>query len=232
MTERGGLAFRNPVKQAGYAMVYHVVTLDTDLSDGSFRLYVLLLRYARQAERCWPGVDRLAQDLGRGRRTVKRYLGELTDSHLITREQRGLGQTAMTYIEDLEDVYSSAKNGTASSANSDAALAVPNLAHKEETEEETGVGDAPTPQQNQVVALLTSFGVTRTVARYLSRDTNPEDVKAWIAYTEQQRNRLTSPIGFLVSKLQAGEEPPEQAIPEDDRHRYLEWLEGAMNQHE
>ena len=72
--ERDGLAFRNPVKRKGWAQVYHVLTMDEELSDGAFRLYVLLLKYAQQRGGCWPGRERLARDLGTTTRTIDRRI--------------------------------------------------------------------------------------------------------------------------------------------------------------
>ena len=106
------IAYRNPIKRLGWAQVYHVLTLDTDLSDGAFRLYSLLLKYARQAGSCYPGIERMSLDLDRGKRTVARHLSELVERGLVTREQRA-GTSAITYVEDLETVYNDihAKNG-------------------------------------------------------------------------------------------------------------------------
>lgn len=229
MTEREGLAFRNPVKQDGWAQVYHVLTLDTDLSDGAFRLYVLLLRYARQDAECWPGRDRLAQDLGKSVRSIDYRLEQLVKRGLITREQRQ-NQTAMTWIEDVEKVYNPvpARNCKDVPAKSCRDLSLQEIADKEETEKETdmkGVGD---PTAQQAVSLLTSFGVTESVARQLSQDTDPETVQAWITYAENAMG-IQNPAAFLVSRLRAGEPPPSDVGDGDDRRRYLEWKGVAMD---
>ena len=81
------LRSRSTVKQLGWAQVYHILTLNNELSDGAFRLYVLLLKYARQSRRCWPGVERLARDLDKAKSTIKAQLAELTERRLITRER-------------------------------------------------------------------------------------------------------------------------------------------------
>jgi hypothetical protein len=229
MTQPEGLAFRNPVKRQGWAQVYHVLTLDTDLSDGAFRLYVLLLRYARQDNGCWPGRDRLAHDLGKSTRTVDYRLEELVRRGLVTREQRQ-NQTAMTWIEDVERVYHPvpARNCEDVPAKNCEDLSLQNLADKEETEEETGMkgGDGLTTRQRQSMHLLSGFGVTDSVARDLAQDCDPESVRAWITYTEHAQG-LHNPAAFVVSKLKAGDPIPENGKdPADDRKRYLEWVRG------
>ena len=103
MTEQ--ISYRRSVDQIGFARVCHLVTLDEALSDGAVRLYMLLLKYAQDKGACWPGITRLARELHKSKRTVKRYLVELVERGLITREQRGNGKTAKTWIEDLEAVY-------------------------------------------------------------------------------------------------------------------------------
>ena len=231
MTEkRGGLAFRNPVKQQGWAMIYHVLTLDQDLSDGAFRLYVLLLMYARQADGCWPGRERLAKDLGASVPTVDRRLSELVKKGLITRQQR-LNRTAMTWIEDLEDVYASVpiKNDRDVLIKNDRDMSLSKMIGKEETEEETDMKDdgVLTTTQQQSLSLLTSFGVTHSVAKNLATNCDLESVEGWIDYA-QAADGLHSPIAFVVSKLSTGDPVPpavEKNNPDAQRKRYLQWLQ-------
>ncbi len=230
MTEnREGLAFRNPVKQEGWAMIYHVLTLDRDLTDGAFRLYVLLLKYARQAEQCWPGRERLSKDLGKSVRTIDYRLDELVERGLITREQR-LNTTAMTWIEDVEDAYRSvpAKNCMDVPAKNCRGMSLQKIATKEETEKETDMkdGGGHTKEQKQVVELLSDFGVSQAVATRLAAQRSLEDVRGWLAYAKAA-DGLQDPVAFVVARLRDGEVPPDngKATEEDDRRRYLEWLQ-------
>jgi DNA-binding transcriptional ArsR family regulator len=226
------------VEQAGFARLSHLVVTDPELSDGAVRLYARLLWYARRDVRCWPGRERLAQDLGVSESTIRRRLSDLIDRGLITREQRGMGKTAMTYIEDLATVYGEAeavdnsspvKNDAASSVKNDAASAPSNLTHKEEQEEETDMKDVGLPPtQVQTCNALIDFGVTPTVARWLARRCDPEHVRGWLAYTRQAEG-LHSPVAFVVAKLRDGEPPPatERESEVERRHRYAEWLQGG-----
>jgi DNA-binding transcriptional ArsR family regulator len=220
MTEqREGLAFRRAVEQAGFARLSHLVVTDQNLSDGAVRLYARLLYYARQDIRCWPGVARLASDLGKSERTVAYRIEELEERGLITREQRGKGKTAFTWIEDLEDVYagkpvdnsSPAKNCRASPAKNCRALALQKIADKEETEEETdmnGGGDNTKDIQTKT-ATLTAFGVAGCVAERLARKRSIEEIKGWLEYAARA-NGLNNPVAFVVARLRDGEPVPDQ----------------------
>jgi predicted transcriptional regulator len=98
------IRFRRRIEEAGYSILYHVLTLDGELSDPAFRLYSLLLKYAQQKDYAYPGVKRLAEDLGKSEKSVKRALAELGRRGLISRQRR-FGTSTITYIEDPNEVY-------------------------------------------------------------------------------------------------------------------------------
>lgn len=229
MTEQ--ISYRRSVDQIGFARVCHLVTLDEALSDGAVRLYMLLLKYAQDKGACWPGITRLARELHKSKRTIKRYLVELVERGLITREQRGNGRTAKTWIEDLEAVYGdgpsmspqpvdnsrSDKNGPASSDKNGPALAVPNLSPKEEQEEQqTDDVDGWTTEQRQSLTLLRDNGadVTRTVLE-IARRRSLDDVRGMIEAARRKRG-LSNPIGWAISRLRDGAPAPEPDGEEAD----------------
>ncbi|MBD3256731.1 MAG: hypothetical protein GF383_16675 [Candidatus Lokiarchaeota archaeon] len=224
--ERDGLAFRSPVKREGWAQVYHVLTTDENLSDGAFRLYVLLLKYAQQRGGCWPGRERLARELGTTTRTIDRRLAELTERGLITRVQRGKGVTAMTWIEDLETVYSEEdtspdKNVKAAECPDKSVEASPdknvepmtptNLSRKEQEEEQTDMVDGGDTTKDKAIktTTLTAFGVARPVAVRLARARALEEIQGWIDYAKRAEG-LHNPVGLVVSRLRDGVPVPEQ----------------------
>ena len=98
------IRFRRRIEEAGYSILYHVLTLDGELSDPAFRLYSLLLKYAQQKDYAYPGVKRLAEDLSKSEKSVKRALAELRRRGLISRQRR-FGTSTITYIEDPNEVY-------------------------------------------------------------------------------------------------------------------------------
>jgi DNA-binding MarR family transcriptional regulator len=95
--------YRNPVKEVGFAMVYHMMTLDDRIGDGAFRLYCRYLFYSQQKSKCWPGRDTLAKVLGVGVATISRWNKELETAGYITRQRR-LGTSSITWIEDVESI--------------------------------------------------------------------------------------------------------------------------------
>jgi len=215
--EPGSIRFRNPVKQQGWAQVHHVLTLDTELSDGAYRLYVLLLMYARQSDGCWPGVERLARDLGRAPSTVKARLAELVKRGLITRERR-LGTSSITWIEDLEKVYGGPENRTfeqPENRTSEQPEIQPTAGRETGREQQTEKynqhnddDDHPSSDQSIIISLLTDFGVHLDMARRLARNCSLEFVRACIDDTRNIRHKLRNPPGFLVDQLRSGEPPP------------------------
>jgi len=95
--------FRNPAKQAGFAMLYHVATLDSELSDGALRTFLVYLKYAQQKGSCWPGRAKVAQLRNTTEATITRHNQELEKAGYITRVRRK-GTTSITYIEDYEQL--------------------------------------------------------------------------------------------------------------------------------
>jgi hypothetical protein len=99
------LAFRDPVDEAGFAILYHCMTRDAALSDGAYRTYALLLLHARQSGRCWPGQERLARERGCNDRTIRRHLDELQHVGLLTIERRGDKKTNRYILESVHLAY-------------------------------------------------------------------------------------------------------------------------------
>jgi Helix-turn-helix domain len=83
----------DPVTRHGFTQVPNVILTDEVLSVGAKLAYAILLKYAWDAEGCFPGQIRLAQDMGSGERSVRRYLEELEQTGFLEVEQRGLGKT-------------------------------------------------------------------------------------------------------------------------------------------
>ncbi len=55
--------------------------------------------------------------------------------------------------------------------------------------------------------------LARDVALELAERATLEQVEGWIDYIEHKGDNLTSPLGFLISKLRKGEPPPDAATP-------------------
>jgi hypothetical protein len=79
--------------QHGWTGVPNFILENKRVSVGAKMVYAMLLKYAREEHECFPGQGRLADDLGSGERSVRRWLGELEKEKFITVKQRGQGKT-------------------------------------------------------------------------------------------------------------------------------------------
>lgn len=87
------LATVNPVLRGGFTQVPNFILRDATLSVGAKVTYAMFLSYAWNNEFCFPGQDRLAQDMGMSRSRVTEFVGELQKASLIEIQRRGLGKT-------------------------------------------------------------------------------------------------------------------------------------------
>lgn len=92
------VAFASSVWQHGFTIVPNAVLLDRSLSAHARILYSVLTHYARQTEECWPGQERLAEDLRLSEPTLRKALKELVDRELVERRRRGRGMTNIYLI--------------------------------------------------------------------------------------------------------------------------------------
>ena len=83
----------DPVLQEGFTQIPNFIQRNPNLSPGAKVVYGLFLSYAWHNDFCFPGQDRLAEDMGMSRSRVTTFVGELKAVGLITIERRGLGKT-------------------------------------------------------------------------------------------------------------------------------------------
>ena len=84
---------RDPVVQGGFTQVPNFILRDNKISVGAKLAYSMFLSYAWNNELCYPGQEKLAQDMGVGKRSVVTYLQELQKHGLLEVKRRGLGKT-------------------------------------------------------------------------------------------------------------------------------------------
>lgn len=77
----------------GFTQVPNFILTKEDISVGAKLAYAMLLKYAWGDGACFPGQTKLADDMGSGERSVRRYLDELEKVGLLEIIQRGLGKT-------------------------------------------------------------------------------------------------------------------------------------------
>jgi len=82
----------DPVSSGGFTQVPNFILKSPDLSVGSKLTYAMLLSYAWHNDYCFPGQEKLAEDMGVSDRSVRSYLKELEQNRLLDIKQRGLGR--------------------------------------------------------------------------------------------------------------------------------------------
>lgn len=89
------LIFDNPesILAQGFTQIPNSVLRDSALSTGARLTYAVLLSYAWKDEQCFPGQERIAQDLGVTAVSIIKYLKELVELEYISSRRRGLGKT-------------------------------------------------------------------------------------------------------------------------------------------
>ena len=85
---RGGDVFT----EGGFTQVPNAILRATEISQGSKLVYAMLLSYAWHNNSCFPGQDRLAEDLSISRRSVNSHIKELEGKNFIKVTRKGLGK--------------------------------------------------------------------------------------------------------------------------------------------
>ena len=98
--DSGTLAVANAALRGGFVLLPRTLLHAPGLSRDAKLLYAVLLSYAWQQGRCFPGYARLQADLGCGINQVTKYLRELEGAGLVTRRRRGLGKTTLYTLHD------------------------------------------------------------------------------------------------------------------------------------
>jgi DNA-binding transcriptional ArsR family regulator len=94
---KGGDAF----SVSGFTQVPNAILRSPDLTPAAKMTYAMLLSYAWQNDFCFPGQERLANDIGVSDRSVRTYLKELEEKGLLSIRQQGQGKPNL-YTLDLQ----------------------------------------------------------------------------------------------------------------------------------
>ena len=79
--------------KGGFTQVPNFVLESDHISPGAKLVYAMLLKYAWQNGFCFPGQEALARDMGCSRRSVIRFMKELTRKEFMEITRRGQGKT-------------------------------------------------------------------------------------------------------------------------------------------
>jgi hypothetical protein len=85
----------------GFTQVPDSILRDTTLPCSARLVYEYLLLCCRQNDRCWPSVQRIAENLGISRRTIIRMIKLLNERGYIKKVRRGLTRTNLYFITPL-----------------------------------------------------------------------------------------------------------------------------------
>jgi biotin operon repressor len=77
----------------GFTQVPNFLLKSKKLSAGDKMTFAMLLSYAWQNDYCFPGQERLAEDLGLSDRSVRTHLKSLEAIGLLAIQRRGQGKT-------------------------------------------------------------------------------------------------------------------------------------------
>ena len=92
------LITENPVVRGGFTQVPNFILKDCNLSLGAKVAYAMFLSYAWHNDWCFPGQDRLAEDMGMSRSRVTEFVSELEKAGLVKIQRRGQGKTNLYSI--------------------------------------------------------------------------------------------------------------------------------------
>ena len=104
----------NEALKHGFTQLPNFVLKDKTLSFGARLAYAVLLSYAWQDESCFPGQQRMAEDLGTSDRSVRTFLNELKERGYIDWKQQGLNRPNIYYILDYQPLKLEAERKQAS----------------------------------------------------------------------------------------------------------------------
>lgn len=77
----------------GFTQVPNFILVSKKVSVGAKLTYAMLLKYAWQEDYCFPGQDRLADDMGVGKRSIVRWIKELEENSFLKVSRRGQGKS-------------------------------------------------------------------------------------------------------------------------------------------
>jgi hypothetical protein len=83
----------DPVSAGGFTQVPNFILKNPKISANAKVVYSMLLSYAWNNNRVFPGQDRMAEDIGAGKRTVVRVIAELEKAGYLEVQRRGQGLT-------------------------------------------------------------------------------------------------------------------------------------------
>ena len=88
------------IRKKGWFWVENELIDRTDLSFEVKSMYMILARFADAEGKCFPSVEKLAEIIGKDKRTVIRYMKKLEEKGLIEKKRR-FNQTNIYYLKNV-----------------------------------------------------------------------------------------------------------------------------------
>lgn len=95
----------------GFTQVPNFILVSKRVSVGAKLAYAMLLKYAWQDDYCFPGQERLAEDIGVGKRSIVTFIKELQKVGYVNVQRRGQGKSNI-YELNLKPVKQQSKKKT------------------------------------------------------------------------------------------------------------------------
>jgi|SRR6266568_7820622 DNA-binding MarR family transcriptional regulator len=115
--EKNTIIVQDAALKTGFVQLPNFILTDKKLSANAKLSYALLLSYAWQKDSCFPGQQRMADDLGLSERHLRRAIKELEDSNYISVERRGLNKTNVYTILSIQKRWEKYQQKKAKSSN-------------------------------------------------------------------------------------------------------------------
>jgi len=96
------LRIENQALAKGFTLIPNYILRAKGISRDAKMLYSILLSYAWQTDSCFPGYDRLMEDMQCAKEALAKYIKELKTSGLIEVQRRGQGMTSLYTLRDVE----------------------------------------------------------------------------------------------------------------------------------
>jgi hypothetical protein len=145
--EPNTLLIEEPALQLGFVQLPKQVLFAKNISRDAKLLYAVLLGYAWQEQRCFPGYRRLCDDMGASENMVRKYMRELEAADLLKQKRRGLGKTNIYTLKALRTSKIAVQEPQFSNALEPAKSEVKEETVEEETEMNTSNLRMPSPQR-------------------------------------------------------------------------------------
>ena len=89
----------DPIARGGFTQLPNFVLKSPTLSLGAKVTYAMFLHYAWHKDSCFPGQERLGEDMGMSRQRTGDFIKELEEAGLVEITRRGQGKTNIYKIK-------------------------------------------------------------------------------------------------------------------------------------